>query len=105
VENNIKNADVNFSHSTKVHTALFVFLKLREVWTFYKSFGGIILMRSTNLALSVQQQLKTKKKKQTNRQVSPKNISNEHIQTRSKKSVIKSNHKSISLSCRRFLLL
>jgi len=34
-----------------------------------------------------------KQKKQTNRQVSPKSTSNEHIQTRSKKGVIKSNPK------------
>ena len=34
-----------------------------------------------------------KKKKHTNRQVSPKSTSSEHIQTRSKKGVVKSNPK------------
>ena len=53
-------------------------------------------MRSMSLALFVHQQLKTKGKRSRqidNRLVSPISTSSEHIQTRSKKGVIKSNPK------------
>jgi len=42
---------------------LFARLKLREVSTFYKSFGGIVLMRNLSLALYVHQQAETKSKR------------------------------------------
>jgi len=58
------------------------------------SFGGIIPMRSMSLALFVNEQLETKNKRsRQKRQISPKSISSEHIQTRSKNGVIKNNLK------------
>jgi len=46
-----------------VHTAVVCSSEAQKVWTFYKSFGGIIPMRSLSLALFVHQQLETKSKR------------------------------------------
>ena len=74
-----------------VHTAVVCSSEAQRSVDILQSFGGIIPMMSTSLALFVHQQLETKSKR--SRQISPISISSEHIRTRSKEGVIKSNPK------------